>query len=93
MENIEPTFGSNEDDELPAIDVWVNAGFGNGSHRCHINCSRVDEESTMILPDALVKELRMETGDDLDWRFDEEALVIYVKVVRKEWDYPDWLKD
>jgi hypothetical protein len=67
-----------DESDLPALDVWVNAGFGGGSHRCHINRCRAGEDSTMILPDALVKELRMESGDDLEWTLDEAGHYIYL---------------
>lgn len=73
---------------LPPVSVWVNAGFGNRSYLCRIN-----EDSMMTLPEALVKEMGMQVGDELEWNFDEAEGVIYLRVKEKQWEIPDWLKE
>ncbi len=77
-----------ETEEHPPIPVWVNAGFGGRSYQCVIR-----SDSTMTLPEALVREMGMEPGDELDWSFDETEGVIYVKVIDKDWEVPEWLED
>lgn len=85
-----------EPDEEPRVDedgdpydllgVWVNSGYGNRSYACAIQ-----PNGMMTLPDGLVRELNIEIGDDLEWNLDEEEGVIYVKVIRRPWEAPDWL--
>jgi hypothetical protein len=77
-----------EDDGLPPLVVWVNAGFGKRSYPCRIN-----RDSTMTLPDPLVRELDMHPGDDLDMEFDEEDGTLYVAKKTPKWEAPDWLTD
>lgn len=92
-EDEEPQFGEKSDarldedgNELPTLGVWVNSGFGNRSYACVIQSNGM-----MTLPDGLVRELGINVGDDLDWTLDEDEGVIYVKVVRRPWEAPEWL--
>jgi len=82
----EPTPQFAPDEELPTLGVWVNSGFGNRSYACIIQ-----ENGMMTLPDGLVRELGINAGDDLDWTLDETEGVIYVKVIRRPWEAPDWM--
>jgi hypothetical protein len=79
----EPT---EDNDEPPILGVWVNSGFGNRSYACVIQ-----PNGMMTLPDGLVRELNIEVGDDLEWNLDEEEGVIYVRVIHRTWEAPDWL--
>ena len=74
------------DEESSVIGVWVNSGFGRRSYACAIKPNRM-----MTLTDGLVRELGIEVGDDLEWNLDEEEGVIYVKVIRRPWEAPEWL--
>jgi hypothetical protein len=79
---------SESEDELPSLVVWVNAGFGNRSYQCHIK-----SDSTMTIPDPLVRELDLHPGDDLDYEFDEEECVLYISKKVIPWEAPEWLQD
>lgn len=83
----EPDIRVDEDgEELPTLGVWVNSGFGSRSYACVIQANGM-----MTLPDGLVRELGINAGDDLDWTLDEDEGVIYVKVIRRPWEAPDWM--
>lgn len=78
-----------EAEELPPLMVWVNAGFGSGSYPCRIN-----SDSTMTIPDPLVRELGLQPGDDVDMEFDEEDGTLYLaKKERGSEPDPEWLQD
>ena len=77
-----------EPEEMPEIFVNVNAGFGRKSYYC-----RIDGRGMMTLPNGLVRELGMEIGDDLEWRFDETDGTIYISLVRNPWKPPEWLEE
>ena len=77
-----------EVEELPPLMVLVNAGFGHRSYPCRIN-----SDSTMTIPDPLVKELALHPGDELDYDFCEEDGTLYVSKKVKDWDAPEWLTD
>jgi hypothetical protein len=77
-----------EEDETPALVVWVNAGFGNRSYQCYIK-----SDSTMTIPDPLVRELDLHPGDDLDYEFDEQECVLYISKKVIPWEAPEWLQD
>jgi hypothetical protein len=79
---------SETDDEFPALVVWVNAGFGNRSYQCRIN-----RDSTMTIPDPLVRELDLHPGDDLDFDFDEAECILYISKKVKAWEPPEWMED
>lgn len=85
----EPEFPTMENgEELPPLMVWVNAGFGRRSYLCRIN-----SDSTMTIPDPLVKELNLHPGDDLDYDFDETEGVLYITKKEIPWEAPDWMVD
>lgn len=75
-------------DDLPELSVWVNAGFGNRSYLCRINA-----DSTMTIPDPLVRELDLSPGDDLDFDFNVEDGTLYIAKKIQEWNVPEWLED
>ena len=77
-----------EGDELPPLLVWVNAGFGNRSYQCRIN-----SDSTMTIPDPLVRELNLSPGDELDYEFSIEDGTLYISKKVQAWEEPEWLKD
>ena len=77
-----------DEEELPPLMVWVNAGFGKRSYLCRIN-----GDNTMIIPDPLVRELALHPGDDLDYEFDEEEGVLYIDKKEKGWEAPEWMLD
>lgn len=77
-----------EESELPPLMVWVNAGFGRRSYPCRINA-----DSTMTIPDPLVRELDLHPSDDLDMDFSEEDGTLYVSKKERKWEPPDWLTD
>jgi hypothetical protein len=70
----------------PPLSVWVNADYGRRSYSCVIQ-----PNGMMTLPDGLVRELGIEIGDDLEWNLDEETGTLYVKVIRRPWQAPEWL--
>jgi hypothetical protein len=76
------------DEHVPSISIWVNAGFGGPSYICAIK-----HDNTMTLPDGLVHELGMKQDDELEWNFEESTGTIYLKVIEKSWETPDWLED
>ena len=76
------------EEERPPLIVLVNAGFGHRSYPCRIN-----SDSTMTIPDPLVRELDLHPGDDLDFNFDEEDGTLYVAKKERVWNAPDWLQD
>jgi hypothetical protein len=78
---------SEEEEELPLM-VWVNAGFGHRSYPCRIN-----SDSTMTLPDPLVRELGLRPGDDVDMEFNEEDGTLYLSKKEQKWEAPEWLQD
>ena len=82
----EPTFESSLEEEENVLGVWVNSGYGKRSYACVIQPDR-----TMTLPDGLVKELGVSVGDDLELDLNEEEGVVYVKVVRRPWEAPDFM--
>ena len=77
-----------EEDGLPSLMVFVNAGFGNRSYPCRIN-----RDSTMTLPDPLVREMNLHPGDDVDMEFDDEEGILYVSKKEQTWEAPEWLQD
>lgn len=77
-----------EGGELPPLMVWVNAGFGNRSYECRIN-----SDSTMTIPDPLVRELDLHPGDDLEYDFNIADGTLYIAKKEKAWETPDWLED
>jgi hypothetical protein len=81
-------FPSGESEELPALVVWVNAGFGNRSYECYIKT-----DSTMTIPDPLVRELDLHPGDDLDYEYDADEHVLYISKKVIAWEEPEWLQD
>jgi hypothetical protein len=81
-------FPSSDEDELPSLTVWVNAGFGNRSYQCFIK-----SDSTMTVPDPLVKELDLHPGDELDYEYDEQECVLYISKKVIPWEAPEWLQD
>jgi hypothetical protein len=87
-EMYEPDLPRPEENDFSPLMVWVNAGFGKRSYACRIN-----NDSTMTLPDLLVRELDMHPGDDLDMEFDEEDGTLYVKKKEQNWEIPEWLQD
>jgi hypothetical protein len=76
------------EEEKPSLYVLVNAGFGHRSYACRINI-----DSTMTIPDPLVRELNLHFGDDLDFNFDDEDGTLYVAKKMRVWQAPDWLQD
>lgn len=82
----EPDRLDDNGEPIPVLGIWVNAGYGRGSYACSIQ-----PNGMMTLPDGLVRELGIDVGDDLDWDLNEEEGVVYVKVVRRQWETPDWL--
>ena len=82
----EPEADDEDGENYSVLGVWVNSGYGRRSYACAIQ-----PNGMMTLPDGLVKELGIEIGDDLEWNLDEEEGVIYVKVIRRPWEIPDWL--
>jgi hypothetical protein len=77
-----------EVEELPPLLVLVNAGFGHRSYPCRIN-----GDSTMTIPDPLVRELDLHPGDELHYDFNEEEGVLYVSKKERNWEDPEWLQD
>jgi hypothetical protein len=77
-----------EEDELSPLMVLVNAGFGHRSFPCRIN-----SDSTMTLPDPLVRELGLHPGDDVDMEFSEEDGTLYLSKKEQKWEAPEWLQD
>jgi hypothetical protein len=77
-----------DEELLPELYVFVNAGFGRRSYMAKINA-----DSTMNLPEGLVRELNFHVGDELEWRLDEETATIFVSVIRNEWAIPEWLEE
>lgn len=93
LEDDEPSFGEPErlDEDgnpIPVLTVRINAGYGKSSYTCIIQ-----PNGTMILPDGLTRELGMQYGDDLNWDLNEEEGVIYVSVVRRSWEAPDFMDE
>ena len=76
------------DTENTQLAVLVNSGFGHGSYPCKIN-----SDSTMSLPEGLVKELKLTADDDLGWTFNEDDGTLYVRVIHKDWEAPEWLRE
>jgi len=75
-------------DDDPPLAVLVNAGFGNRSYPCKIN-----SDNTMPLPEGLVKELHLTADDNLGWTFNENDGTLYVRVIHRDWEAPEWLQD
>jgi hypothetical protein len=84
----EPEMPRPEEEEFPPVVVWVNAGFGRRSYPCRIN-----NDSTMTIPDPLVREMDLHPGDDLDYQLNEEDGVLYISKKEQGWELPDWLTD
>jgi len=76
------------EEELPPLMVWVNAGYGHRSYPCRIN-----NDSTMTIPDPLVRELDLHPGDDLNFEFDESDGTLYISKKIQAWEAPDWMQD
>ena len=87
-EAVDPNTPSFEPDEgLPdMIPVFLNAGFGRRSH-----VSILQSDGTITLPMGLVRELNLEPHDDIEWKLDTDTGIIYIKVIHKDWQAPDWL--
>jgi hypothetical protein len=79
---------NNAPNDKPPLAVLVNAGFGKGSYACKIN-----DDSTMSLPEDLVNELKLTADDDLAWAFNEDDRTIYLRVIHRDWEAPEWLQD
>ena len=79
---------SEVEDQTPSLMVWVNAGFGNRSYECYIK-----NDSTMVIPDPLVRELDLHPGDELEYDYDEEEKVLYISKKEIPWESPEWMQD
>ena len=81
-------FPSSEEETTPSLMVWVNAGFGSRSYECYIK-----SDSTMVIPDPLVRELDLHPGDELEYDYDEEEKVLYISKKEIPWESPEWMQD
>jgi len=79
---------SEAEDELPSLMVWVNAGFGSRSYECYIK-----SDSTMVIPDPLVRELDLHPGDELEYDYDDEDKILYISKKEIPWESPEWMQD
>ena len=88
MPDIDEFLLPEEDDGPGTLYINANAGYGRKHHIC-----RVDAQGVITIPGPLVRELGMQIGDDLLWRFDETDGVLYVELVSNPWKAPEWLEE
>ena len=74
--------------------VLVNSGYGKRSYVCQITRAS-NGESEMTLPEAIVRELHYVQGDRLEFDFDEEEGILYLRSTHNnnDWLIPDWLQE